>query len=301
VSIAGAIKVHDPTAVTFGPVAWGWCEYFYSARDGCGNGPDKAAHGNLGWLDYYALQVANYKAAHGVQLVDYLDVHYYPQANGVTLSSAEDAATAARRLASVKSLYDPNYVDGSWIPTPINLIPTLRNIVANRLPTLGISITEYNFGNDDIITAALATAEALAIFGREGVSVATRWGVPGVGTKVEQAFKLFLKYDGTNTGVVQGASVNTTSSNVDAVGAYTVHDATNKKLYVAAINKVTSAKAVSFRITDMATLAATAKVYGFSQANPTLAQTSASLAVSGGAFMLTLPAWSASLVVVPLP
>lgn len=300
-SIAGAIKAHNPAAVTYGPVAWGWCEYFFSARDGCSDGPDKAAHGNLGWLDWYAKQVADHRTATGVTLVDYLDVHYYPQASGVSLSSAEDSATASRRLQSVKSLYSPTFVDGSWIPSPVNLIPRLQTIVATRLPSMKIAITEYNFGNDDIITAALATAEALAVFGREGVAVANRWVVPAVGSKVEQAFKLFLKYDGTVNGVVRGESVNATSSNIDVIGGYAVHDAVGKKLHVIAFNKATSSRSVSFNVADMPTLAATARVFRFSQAAPNLTQVSSNLAISGGTFTLSLPRWSASLVVIPLP
>ena len=44
VDYASAIKTQDPGALVTGPVPWGWCAYFWSALDGCGDGgPDMAA------------------------------------------------------------------------------------------------------------------------------------------------------------------------------------------------------------------------------------------------------------------
>ena len=50
---ASAIKAKNANTKVLGPAAWGWCEYWFSAADGCYNGPDKQAHGNLGLLDWY--------------------------------------------------------------------------------------------------------------------------------------------------------------------------------------------------------------------------------------------------------
>lgn len=38
-----------------------------------------------------------------------------------------------------------------------------------------LAVSEYAFGGDDLVTAAVATAEALAVFAREGVDSATVW------------------------------------------------------------------------------------------------------------------------------
>ena len=46
---------------------------------------------------------------------DYLDLHNYPQASGVALGSAGNAATQALRLRSTRSLWDATYVEESWI------------------------------------------------------------------------------------------------------------------------------------------------------------------------------------------
>src|SRR5262245_3251552 len=39
---ANVIKNRDPTALVLGPDCWGWCDYFYSAVDGCASGSDRA-------------------------------------------------------------------------------------------------------------------------------------------------------------------------------------------------------------------------------------------------------------------
>jgi len=51
-------------------------------------------------------------------------------------------------------------------------------------------LTEYNWGNDGGITSALAQVEALHL-AREGVDYANRWIAPAVGSRVEDAFRLY--------------------------------------------------------------------------------------------------------------
>lgn len=110
------------------------------------------------------------------QLIDYYDIHYYPQADNVN-SHATDATTSALRLRSVKSLYDPSYVDGmfplsdiivanfvaeSWINDKIYLIPRFKQLIATYASWMMFSISEYNFGEEGI-ASGLAQAEALAV------------------------------------------------------------------------------------------------------------------------------------------
>ncbi len=191
---AAAIKQKDPAALVFGPADWGWCAYFFSPADDCNVGPDRTAHGDLEFLDWYLKQAKQHYDSTGVRLVDYLDVHYYPQSSGVALSDDESAATQALRLRSLKSLYDPAYVDESWVGTTgysggiVRLIPRLRDWIAARFPGTRIAITEYSWGGDGGASSTLAQAEALAIFAREGVDLATRWVVPRDGSRIEDAF-----------------------------------------------------------------------------------------------------------------
>ncbi|NJL28427.1 MAG: endoglucanase, partial [Thermoanaerobaculia bacterium] len=173
---------------------------------------------------WYLQQVCAYQQQHGVRLVDYLDVHYYPQGGVDGLGDpGEDAATAAKRMRSLRELWDPSWVAESWIGDTVQLIPRLRGWIDQNCPGLGLAITEYSWGSDDGPSGALAQAEVLAIFGREGVDIATRWVAPEPGTRTVDAFRLFLDYDGAG-GRVDGTSVRATSGDFEDVTAYAVED-----------------------------------------------------------------------------
>lgn len=233
---AAAIKAADGAAQTFGPVTWGWCDLFFSPLDGgCTNGPDRQAHGDLPLIAWVLQQNCANPLPGGRRVIDYLDVHYYPQ-GGVALNDDETAALAARRLRSLRELYDPAYVSESWIAQPVALVPRLRQWIDQYCPGTRIAITEYNWGGDTGLSSALAQVEALAIFAREGVDLATRWVAPDDGSKLEEAFRLFLDYDGAD-GRVAGDSVRAVSPEVDRVGAYAVHDAAGGRLFVVLTNK----------------------------------------------------------------
>jgi hypothetical protein len=289
---AAAIKATDAAASVLGPAEWGWCAYFGSAADSCTNGPDRAAHGGLALLEWYLQQVADYQQAHGVRLVDYLDIHYYPQAPGVALSDDESAATAARRLRTLRSLWDPTYVDESWIGTQVRLIPRMKEWIAARLPGTKLAITEYSFGNDNGPSSALAHAEALAIFAREGVDLATRWVAPADGTRVEDAFKLFLDYDGAGARVT-GDSVRSTSASPDAVTSYAVQRA-DGRLYILLFNHDTRSRAAHLSVAGG--FAATAGLFRF-DASTRLGAAGTAVPQAGN-LDLDLPARSATLAIV---
>ncbi len=299
-TIGSAVKAEDAGAKVLGPADWGWCAYFYSGADGCSPGPDRAAHGGEDFLPWYLDQAKAWEVAHGTRLLDYLDVHYYPQASGVALTNDESSATAALRLRTLKSLYDPAYLDESWIGTDVGqavyLIPRMRAWIAAHYPGTKLSISEYNWGSDDGISGALAEAEALAIFGREGVDLATRWVAPAEGTRTEDAFLLYRNYDGAGTQVA-GDSVRAVSGDVDAVGAYAQRGgAGGNTLYLLLFNKDTVTRTVNATVAGG--VSGTAALWRFSAAARLAAAGSAS--PSGGALTLDLPARSATLAVVRL-
>jgi len=291
VEIAGAVKQSAPLAEVSGPAVWGWCAYFHSAADGCYPGADQAAHGGKPFLEWYLDQVCAYESSNGVRLVDYLDVHYYPQ-GGQALSGEGNASLQALRLRSVKDLYDPSYAAESWIPEPVRLIPRLRALIDQHCPGTKLAITEYNWG-DGCGTCALVQAEVLAIFGREGVDLATRWVAPEGNTLDEDAFRLFLNYDGAGSRVT-GESLRTMSSDVDAVGAYGV-DSGDGRLLLLLFNKATTGRTV--QVSSSGPLVGPAQLYRFT--------TSSRLASLGPVavvepWTLALPPRSASLVVLPV-
>ena len=285
---ASVAKARDPSAQVLGPESWGWCEYFWSAADGCSNGADRAAHGGLGLLEWYLAQVRADQLATGVRKVDVLDVHYYPQA-GTALN--DDEGLAAKRLRTVKSLYDTTYVDESWIGQPVRLLPRLRQMIAARCPGLGIGISEYNFGGDTGISSALAQGEALAVFAREGVTLATRWGAPANGSRVQDAFRMYLDYDGVG-GRILGSSVRATTTKVDSVGAYAI-DGDDGRLFVMLFNKHTQGVTTTLNVASGG--GRTGSLYRLTAAAPWGPAGAASL--TAGAATLALPARSATLLV----
>lgn len=305
-----AIKAADPGAKVFGPVTWGWCDLFSSAKDAatgvsCIDGPDRQAHGGIAFVEWYLKQSCDYGASHsGLKPIDYLDVHYYPQGNVAGLSggnSSELPDDAARRLRSVKELYDPTWVSESWIgqsggDNKPGLIPRLRASVALRCAGTKIALTEYKWGPDNGVSGALAQAEALAIFGREGLDFATRWVAPDVGSRAEMAFRMFLDYDGANSRVV-GDAVSATSSNVDELGAYAVHKS-NDKLFVVLINKATGPRDIALTFAQPLNGAWT--LYRFDGASA-FGQ-AASNTIAGATLTLpAVPGRSANLLVLPAP
>jgi len=172
----------------------------------------------------------------------------------------------------------------------------MKDIIARQCSAMKFAITEYNFGDQSLWSAAITTAEALAIFGREGVDLATIWVVPGVGTPVENAFKLFLNYDGANSNVF-GSSVQALSTNTQ-VPAYSILSTDNSKLFVFVFNKQSAAANVVVSLKNVVPSGASATKYFFKQGS-NLAS-GGTLSITGNQVTTTLGTWEAALIVVPV-
>ena len=202
IAAAKAIKAADPTADVLGPVVWGWVAYFYSALDVAGGAfweyaQDRANYDDVAFLPWYLQGMAEAEQETGQRLLDYLDIHFYPQQANVALTKGGGtAATQAARLESTRSLWDRAYIDDSWINEEVYLIPRMREWIDEYYPGTKLAITEYNFGGTDHISGALAQADALGIFGREGVDLAAFWANPDPSDTVSYAFRMFRNYDG---------------------------------------------------------------------------------------------------------
>jgi hypothetical protein len=304
-SYAAAVKASDPSAATLGPSDWGWCAYFYSAADPCGPGADRTAHGNIDVGRYYLRQMKASAEAHGGQrLLDYFDEHYYPQANGVALNSAGDAARQALRLRSTRSLWDPTYTDESWIGTdvgapPIQLIPRFRSWINADYPGTKLAITEYNFGGLESMNGALAQADALGIFAREGLDLATLWGPPRADQPGAYAFRMYRNYDG-HGGSFGDTWARATSADQDKVAIYAATRRFDGALTALAVNKTGDDLTSPLTIAGADTTG-TAQVWRYSAANPSAIVRDSDVAVAGGSAPLTLPANSLTLLVLPPP
>jgi hypothetical protein len=239
---AGVIKETEPNAQVLGPVLWGWTAYFYSGIDVASGGeywknpPDRLEHDDLPLAAWYLRELRVYEEANGTRLLDYFDLHYYPQANGVALQPVGDEATQALRLRSTRSLWDPDYVDESWINEPVRLIPRMREWIETYYPGTKIAISEYNWGAAEDINGALAQADVLGIFGREGVDLATLWESPELGDPLAYAFGMYRNYDGEG-GKFGDTAVWSSSEDQDLVSVYSALDSETGNLHIMLINK----------------------------------------------------------------
>jgi hypothetical protein len=259
-----AVKSVDPGAQVLGPESWGWSEYQYSAldqgSDEYATHADRLRHGDLPLLAWFLKTEHARDQQRGGRSLDMLTVHFYPQAHGV-FGDASDPATDALRLRSTRALWDPGYVDESWIREPVVLIPTLKRWINQYYPGTPIGITEYNFGGGSSASAALAEAEALGIFGRDGVTLANYWPHPEAGSPTAWAFRMFRNYDG-NGAAFGDSSLPVSSDRSGLVSAFAARN--GKKVSLLLINKqLTAPQAVTIRLGSRAG-AATALRYQYS-------------------------------------
>ncbi|AKJ63894.1 glycoside hydrolase family 44 protein [Kiritimatiella glycovorans] len=223
--MAVRLKDEAPDTPIAGPELWGWPAWFESARDRESAGaPDRRAHGS-DFVPWFLERMREYERRHGTRLLDILTLHYYPQAEGV-FSKRNDPATSARRLEAPRSLWDPEYRDPSWIGRRVRMIPRMRAWVRDHYPGTRIGVTEYNWGGEQAFSGAAALADALGIFGREGLDAACYWTVPPADSAARRAFSLYRNADG------KGAKFGDTSLRVEWRGAGPEYD--ELTLYAAA-------------------------------------------------------------------
>jgi uncharacterized repeat protein (TIGR01451 family) len=298
---ASAVKAADPSAKTMGPVVWGWCTYFYSGADGCSAGVDHAAHGDTDFVEWYLQQMNLYEQQNGVRILDYLDVHSYPYANGVTSQDLGNADLQAVRLRSTRSLWDPTYLDESWVGRDlggyVQTIPRMKQWVADNYPGTKTAITEYSWGAYDYMNGALAQADVLGIFGREGLDLATLWGPPDFDQPAAYAFRMYLNYDGSGSGFGD-TRVQAASTDQEQLAIYGAQRSTDDALTLMIINKtgqpLTSDVALSNFLPQ-----SSAQVYRYSEANLNAIVQEANQPVTSTGFTAAFPANSITLMILP--
>jgi hypothetical protein len=300
IDYATMIKSVDPNAVVVGPEEWGWGGYFYSGYDqqyGAAHGwccyPDRAAHGDMDYVPWLLDQLHQYEVQNGKRLLDVFSLHYYPQAG----EFSDDVSTAMQqqRNRSTRSLWDPNYVDSSWINDKIFLIPRMKSWLASYYPGLKIAITEYNWGAEGHINGATAEADVLGIFGREGVDIATRWETPDASTPTYKAMKLYRNYDGGKSGFGD-VSVSASVPNPDNLASYAAIRSSDGALTVMVISKVlTGSTPVTVNLANYYP-AGSAQVWQLTASNAIARLTDVN--VGAGGLSTSVPAQSITLLVI---
>ncbi|HOX44158.1 MAG TPA: glycoside hydrolase family 44 protein [Myxococcota bacterium] len=305
IELAAVIKDLVPEALVLGPVSYGWYG-FVTLQDA----PDG---GGRDFLEFFLDALATASAEQGRRLLDALDLHWYPEAmgGGVRITGEEASAqVVTARVQAPRSLWDPTYTEDSWISEystlgPIALIPLMQEKIAATYPGTGLAFTEYYYGGANHISGALAEADVLGIFGREGVFAAALWPMSGTLDFIHGGFKAFLDYDGAG-GAFGDTSLQTlladpqATAELERVTAYGSLDAGHpERLVIVAINKTGGALDAGFRVTHTQQLH-TAQVYRVTAGSATPVRGADIPITLVNAFIDTLPAMSVTtLVLVP--
>ena len=287
------------------PVA-GFVSYGYAGYVDLQSAPDAAGKGDF--IEYFLTQVHAAEVTAGHRLVDYLDLHWYPEAKGpagrITGTNTSPGEVTAR-VQAPRSLWDPTYdTEDSWVATSvggaIRLLPRLQEKIDAHGPGTRLGFSEWNYGAGGDISGGVATADVLGIFGREGVGLACLWKLHGDEAFNDAAFRLFRNFDGAG-GAFGDTSLQALTSDVAASSVYASVDAANPaRTVLVALNKTTTAKTAGLTLAHPTAYARLA-VY-------TLTATGGAQPVHGAdvtatatnAFRYELPPLSVS-VLVPLP
>jgi hypothetical protein len=284
---AMAVREVAPESLITGPTTCCWEYYWHSAA----GSRDEALHDNMPFLNWYLEQVRIHDEAAGVRTLDVLDIHFYPEG---LYNDRADEAIAARRLRATHSLWDHNYVDESWINDRIALIPRMQAMIAEHYPGTLLGISEWNYGADETINGALAVADVLGILGREEVYMAAYWRYPSPESPSYQAFKLYTNYDGEGSRF-DGTALAAYSADIDRVTAYASLAGAGSALRIMLINKQLETEMPLRVISDNFSAGAAATRYTLDERGVS----EEPIEVNNGRVIVTLPAYSATLLVFP--
>jgi hypothetical protein len=287
---APAIRAADPTAMILGFGTWGALDLLGSAKDVDSNWADKRAHGDVPLVEWYLAQLADHERRTGARLIDCLDLHHYTQGGDP--------------VETTRTMWDPTYRDPSWLndvyAEPIRLIPRVREWVARRLPGMQLCFTEYNqfLRDEDNPRAALAQADMLGIFGKQGVRLATYWTNPldenGNRLAAMRGFEAFLSYDGR--GARFGDVGIDAATLVPSLSAWASTDGARATITLVLVHKATSARTVTIGARNFQPSGA-ARIWQYAaETRETLTPRPDVAASANGTYSVALPAESITVV-----
>jgi hypothetical protein len=312
VEYATAIRAADPSAKIAGFEEWGFSAMYLSGFDQA-NGVGAASsdyntHNQTYYYPWLLQQVQAYKQQTGVQLLDYLTIHGY---NQVPDGSDDSLSGQLLRNKETRILWDPTFKDSAWWGNIglnggiIAYIPTLKAWINQYCPGLKIGITEYSWGDDPNLNGATTLADVLGIYGREGVDLATRWGLsndtsttPATYYVTALASRIYRNYDGLNSGFGD-TSVAATVANPDNLSAFAAVRSSDGALTVIVINKQQGGTPVTVNIADFIA-SGNVQVWQINSASQTAIARLTDVMAANNTIVTTVPSQSITLFVVPV-
>lgn len=295
IATAAAVKDVDPTAKIFGPALFG-----FSAYTSLQGPPDWENFSSAypWYIDYYLDQMRSASDAEGQRLLDVLDLHWYSEATGdqrVTNSGANSRNDQIARLQATRTLWDPDYVENSWIgqyfSADLPLIPHLKDSISTYYPGTEIAFTEYSYGGPNHITGGISQADLLGIFGKYDIYASTVWLLESESSYIASAYRLFRNYDGANS-TFGNMSVNASMSDKENSSVYAAVDSSTGNLHVIVLNKnLDESIDGAFDINSTSNYNS-ANAYAMTQ-SATAIQNVGTFSISGNSFSYSVPALSA--------
>ena len=158
-----------------------------------------------------------------------------------------------------------------------------------------IAITEYNWGAESHISGALAQADVLGIFGREGLDMAARWTTPAATTPTFKAMKLYRNYD-NRTSTFGETVVQATTPDADRVAVFAATRRVDGATTLMVLNKeLTLSTPIAIQLKG---IAASGLVERWQLTSANVITRLADLTADSGVVRATLPAQSITLLVV---
>ncbi|MBN1984397.1 MAG: glycoside hydrolase family 44 protein [Chitinivibrionales bacterium] len=313
IAVARVIKNADPSAQVSGPALFGYSAYY----DLCSADDWTSVKGNSDWfISYYLDQMRKASQSYGARLLDILDLHWYPEAQGdgqriLSGSSPDDgdpvtAGAAAARMQAPRSLYDTTYAEDSWIskwmtpkqpvtdwsnptPGPIKLLAHIQNSIDSYYPGTRIAFTEYSYGAPHHISGGIAQADFLGSCGKQGVFMTNKWY--GIKSFAAAAFQIYRNYNGIN-GSFGDRSCAAVTSNRDSSCVYGGFSSNDPKLlHIIAINKASMMKTATMEIASSRTFVS-GHVWGFDKNDTAITQRRSIIGIQNNRFDYSLPALS---------
>jgi hypothetical protein len=257
------------------------------------------------FIDWYLDQARAAERKEGSRLIDYLDVHWYPEAQGggerITGTGTSPAVVVAREQAP-RSLWDSTYREASWIQKaaggPIDLLHWLQAKVDRHYPGTKLAFTEWNYGGANHISGAIAVADVLGIFGKFGVSLATYWPLTQEESFAYAAFRAYRNFDGKG-GSFGDVSIAASLSRPDpekAVVYASMQSDHPERVVIVLVNKGNQTSPTGLRISHSVSYSK-AEVFVLSGAEPVLRAGSPLRVLATNAFRYDMPAQSVSVIV----
>jgi gliding motility-associated-like protein len=292
--LAELIKEMDPTAEVFGPASWGVSEF-----ENLQGAPDwDAIHGDYStFIDLYLAKMKERSEASKKRLLDVLDLHWYPQGNndGVDpFGNGTDYNTNARRMAMTRSLWDPSYIEDTWIGQDaykveqfLPFIPKMKKHINTYYPGTKFALTEYSYMGAGHVSGGIAQADALGIFGKQELYLATYWG--GVTGFIKSGFDIYRNYDGKGGKFGNTSIKSITNDIINSSIHASIEDTNDKLLHVIAMNKNQDEEITTTFAVTSGKKYKSAKVWAFDNSNSTVRQLKNVKVITNNTFEYKIP------------